>query len=313
MITRRTTYNSYVRYVKRNIKIITNKLSYYNSRLNVANNKLEIYTSTLERNSIEFYTIYKINVKDIDKESNKINYVNRVTMNNSAKHLVSELSSIDTSSGIHTLMLMKGMTENYYTIQKEIKNITRQLYLLNDKLDFFNRYKDISSNVFYYIISKCNKYYSDALLNGDTIQLGHHLGFIKVVPKKTKPKINWYESKQYKERLIQEGKVPYNKNDAIKAKNNGEEYNGVRWFIYYENETQHYINWYAYSHKLPNKDSYSFKPARYNHANKTISEIKDEIDTPKDLDNYKIGIVNKLNIALDVNEMQFIKYSTNDL
>lgn len=314
MISRANIYDAFIKYVNVNIVILNNKISYYNDRINISNNKLTIFKDSLLRHKTEVKIIYGIEVDNVDNSTNSVIYINNVVLvnSNSINTVISKLKSVDIAYDVHTVNFVKSIMSNYSDIKKELININRQIQLLNDKLMFFNKYKDISKNMVYYIISKINKYYESALLEGEHIHLGNHIGFIKVTPKKVKGKTNWNASFEYRDMLIADGKIPYKKEDAIKAKKAGIKYEGVRWFVYYENEIQHYINWYCYG-KLPNKQFYTFKPARYNKTNKKISDIKKEISSIKELDNLKLGIVNKLNIALDINELQFVKYVRDDL
>jgi hypothetical protein len=316
MVSRLTIYKEFLKYVAENIKILNNKLYYYNGRLDISNNKLNIFIDSIKRHTNEIYLIYNIKNAEIDGNFNSIVYTNGNVINNDSpklKDIIKQLIKIDAGYNKHTIIFIKDIIDNYFEIKKEIRDINRQIQLITDKLDFFNKYKDLSKKAIYYIISKCNGYYEKALLDGETIALGHHIGNLKVVPKNVSGKKNWKASFEYKEQLIKEGKIPFNKKDSLLAKHNNVPYHGVYWFVYYDNEVQHYINWYAHSFKLPNKDNYSFYPARYNHSDKTISEIRKEVKKVEDVDKYKIGIVNKLSIALDVNELQFLKYVRNDI
>ena len=67
------------------------------------------------------------------------------------------------------------------------------------------------------------------------------MGMVKVVPKKVNGKTNWNASFEYRDKLVAEGKLPYNKDDHERAKASKEKYNGIPWFILYENEVQHFI------------------------------------------------------------------------
>lgn len=320
MITRVDIYEEFTKYLEHNSKILNNKLAYYKDRLTISNNKLEIFNDSISRHKQEIKAIYDIDSNLINECKSTIIYVNNVVINNnkvstkSINHdILSKLKEIKSDYGYHTILFIREIIVSYFDIKKEIQNINRELQLIQDKIDFLNKYDNLSKNIVYYIISRCNKYYEKALLDGETIHLGYHIGFLKVVPKQVKGRHNWKASFEYKDKLISEGKIPYNKEDALRAKKDGIGYNGVPWFVYYDNEVQHYINWYCYSHKLPNKDSYTFKPSRYNKTNKGIDEIKKEISSIKELDNLRLGIVNKLNIALDTNELQFIKYTKDDI
>lgn len=313
MITRKTIYKFYRRYFRDNILVLNEKLLYYNNRIVTTTNKLDITLDVLTRNKLEFQVIYDIALKNIDVEFSRINHINKVAIHNHISDFSNSVRAIDKSHGEHTVLLIKSLVDNYYEIQKEIRSINRQIQLINDKLDFFNRYNNLSEEAFKYIIAECNKYYEHLILNGETVHLGNNLGFIKIMLKSVNNKINWDESKKYRKQLLLNGKKPFNKEESLKAKANGQPYNAVEWYVMYENETQPYINWYSYSAKLPNKDVYTFSPTRFNLTSVKNSELKNIAKTTEEIIKLDIGIVNKLNMLMKTNEMQFLKYSGNDI
>ena len=315
MVNRLTVYNNFILYVTKNIEILRTKKEYYDNSLTIANNKLSIYKDSLERNSKEFYSVYSISLEKIDSSYNIVLYNNKVNLNKQTyiNETVSKLTKLDKSYDKYIIALIKTITENYFNTLKEIKEINRYIQLIGDKLEFLERYKNLSRNVIFYILTQCNNFYQHEILRGESVHLGHHIGFIKVTPKNVSGKINFIESFKYKELLIKEGKIPYNKKDALRAKKAGKEYNGVKWFVYYENDIQHYINWYCYSLKLPNKDYYSFNPTKYNNTGLTVDKLAKKYTTIESMRKLKLGIVNKLSLLLDTNEMQFVKYMKDDL
>lgn len=315
MISRRNIYDSFVSYMQESITKLSDDKAFYTDRLIISNNQLDITKDIIIRNADKIAIVYSIDSSNfINKSVSKIDIINRrVFIRNNKKLLLANLTKLDDTYGEHSIIFINGIIDNYFNIITEIKDLTRKLQLITDKLEFFTRYKGLSKNVVYYILSQNNRYYEKLILDGETIYLGNHMGNIKVVPKKVNGKTNWHESFAYRDKLVAEGKIPYNKEDHLKAKANGETYDGVKWFIKYENDIQHYINWYAYSKQLLNKDVYTFSPARYNKTGMTTTSIKEQVTSIKELDNLKLGIVNKLNLGLDINEMQFLKYSTYDI
>ena len=315
MISRKTIYDSFIEYVTESIDKLSNDKSFYESRLIISNNQLDITKDILKRNTDKLSIIYDLtSIEFINDTISKIDIINKRAVNRSKrKILIDKLHSIDESYGEHTILFMDGIIDNYFNVINEIKDLKRKVQLIADKLDFFIKYQSLSRNVVYYILSQNNKYYEKCILNGDTVNLGNHMGMIKIVPKKANGKVNWDESFAYRDKLIAEGKIPYNEADYLKAKAKGIPYNGVKWFIRYENEVQHYINWYAYSRQLPNKAAYTFKPARYNKTGIKLSELKKTVTSINEVNNLHIGIVNKLNLCLDINELQFIKYANHDI
>lgn len=314
MITRAILYDKFVRYVKTNLTNLTNIKAYYTNRLDIATNKLNIFRDSLSRHRFEFEAIYDIKFESLDTTYMLPAYNSILTTNESKLiDVVESLKKISKDYDKHTVMFVKAIVEEYLEIKNEIKTINRQLQLTDSKLSFFTKYSDTSKNIFYYIIARINKYYENLLLEGKTVRLGYDIGFIKITPKNVNGKINWAASFDYRKKLIEDGRIPYKEEDCLAAKSSNTPYNGVKWFVYYDNEVQHYINWYHYSKKLPNGNAYTFIPARYNLDTLKNSEMKKTIKDVKELDKLKIGIVNKLDIALHINELQFLKYADNDI
>ena len=315
MISRRTIYDSFIKYVNDSIESLTSDKLFYSNRLVISNNQLAITKDILTRNVDKLVAIYDISCESFNSDTiSKIDIINKRASNRSnRKAIIYRLTNIDTSYGEHTILFIDGIVDNYFNVINEIKELKRKIQLITDKLDFFVRYSSLSRNVVYYILSQNNKFYEKAILNGETVHLGNHMGMIKVVPKKANGKVNWDESFAYRDKLVEEGKIPYNEADYLQAKAEGKPYDGIKWFIRYENDVQHYINWYAYSRQLPNKAAYTFKPARYNKSGIKLSELKNNVTSINEVNNLNIGIINKLNLSLDINELQFIKYANHDI
>lgn len=305
-------YKFFRRYINTNIVILTEKLAFYNDRLIITTNKLNITNTVIHNNKYEFELMYDIPLKNINISSTKINHVNKILLLKHSQDFATKMRNIDKSYGEHTVLFIKSIVDNYFELQKEIKQLERQIQLLNDKLEFFNRYKELSDNVFRFIIAKCNEYYEQLLLNGGTVHLGYNIGYMRVDIKNVANRINWDESKKQRERLIAEGKEPFSKENYEKALKAGEPYNGVFWYVMYENETQPYINWYSNTLKLPNRDGYSFEPRRFNLTDSKNSELVKK-HTPEEIMKLDIGIVNKLHMLTVSNKMQFLKYIGNDI
>jgi hypothetical protein len=314
MVNRRFIYESFIRYARNSIVHLTNVKLYYDNRLEIANNKLDIFKLSLEQHKRVFKLVYNIELKELDNEKITLSYYRdaldtEIKVNEASSRIRGLYPEYDT----HTVIFVKTLIESYIEIRNEIKTIKRQLQLNDSKLSFFTKYSGISKNIFYYIISKCNSYYEQRILDGKSVDLGYNIGFIRIAPKNVKGKINWAASFDFRNKLIANGKIPFKEEDSLKAKASGIVYNGVRWFVYYDNEVQHYINWYHYSTKLPNRNAFTFMPSRFNKEDLKYSEMKETITDVKELSNLRIGIVNKLDISLAINDRQFLKYADNGI
>lgn len=118
---------------------------------------------------------------------------------------------------------------------------------------------DINYSDFKDIITIFNNSMVDEVLKGYQFIPFSKLGQleIKKIDRSTYNNINWKASNELKAQLIEEGKVPYNKETAP---------NGVFWHVYYTDP--HYFRWNWFRNKkarfTKNIMSYKFKPTDQN-------------------------------------------------
>lgn len=120
--------------------------------------------------------------------------------------------------------------------------------------------------VFFYIIKRINELIVDALIYKGYQLKDDFIGTIKIINAKDKKKRpDWNKSFINKQKLIEQGKVPYMKADAEKALKENKPYNGVPWLIYHNSENSLWFNW-SYGLRpaliLPNIRNYVFVPLR---------------------------------------------------
>ena len=100
-----------------------------------------------------------------------------------------------------------------------------------------------------------NKKAVTELLKGNRIFMKNRLGYLQVVriPRSYhKPRVNWGESKKYREELLAEGKKLYNKKTG----------EGQKWLIYYTDEFFVRYYWSKKNASIKNKTLYRFDPSR---------------------------------------------------
>lgn len=120
----------------------------------------------------------------------------------------------------------------------------------------------LSASTFRTICSRFNILAMDRILEGEVLHMGHGLSNLRIVKVKTnfrKPKIDWHESNKLRDKLIKEGKTPYDK------KNNPD---GVKWFVYFLNEWFCKFHWSKKYCVVPNQRVYRFEPSRGAKGNK---------------------------------------------
>lgn len=296
------------------INLELNKVTIENE-IKVNSNLCDINLNVLATYSLEFYAVYNIELKDLDRLHNKIAIQNTNTLKGNRNSIIRAINTINEENGAYILDLIKTLTTQYFNIKRTINNLTRQLQKIESKLTFYNRYIDIDRKVIFHIIAKVNRYYEQQLLDGNRVYLGYSLGYIQIrYPNKNidKPKVDWNESKKLKKEIIKRGGIPYNKDDHKLALSTNTEYKGEHWFVYHDVDIP-YLNWYGTNTSLPNKDVFSFRPANYFKDTLNVGQIVKRIQDGANIHNFNIGIINKMNVLLKAHELQFLKYSNNDI
>ena len=147
---------------------------------------------------------------------------------------------------------------SYIKTKREIRSIERRLKFLNkDK---------ISYKLYSFIIKSFNKKIVKAIIKGYEFSFGFGLSNTRVRKKKrTKAAINWLESNIEKQRLIDNGKIPFKvtKRDeqGRPLENNG----GVKWYIYHISDWTYWYYWRKEKCIVANSLLYSFVPTGNNH------------------------------------------------
>lgn len=142
---------------------------------------------------------------------------------------------------------------NITTLVNLIIRTNKELKAIKTELEFINN-TSVHYIVHKHIIDLFNVELIDRILQGYTFKPGFGLNEIRIRAKKrVRPTIDWESSNQYKQRLIDEGKTPYNKETAP---------DGVKWLIEFNNEIEHWWYWEKpkKSH-IPNFHLYSFVPS----------------------------------------------------
>jgi hypothetical protein len=171
------------------------------------------------------------------------------------------------------------------------------------KVKYLRELSILKNKEFNLIIGEINRYYEHELLKGNQVNLGSGNGSI-VVKLRTIPlslkRINWGESNKLKQQLIDLGYKPYSKEEEQLAIQQGIKYEGVKWFIYDEEERVPFVVW----NKPPTINVYY--SATFN--NKMKEDVK-LVDICKDwtkqriLNSEKLGILRKLRLLINKNKL----------
>jgi hypothetical protein len=164
----------------------------------------------------------------------------------------------------------------------KLKDYNSSCIIYNNKIEVKNlilQHK-IKPVIFNYILNRFNELLSEEIIyykyKFKDLFLG---GLLLISNKSPRPSINWKISLDNKKKLIEEGKIPYLKNDAEVAKQNNQEYNGIKWlheftgfslFFQWELENKQFI-------RLPNIKNFTFEP--YRGSNSPVSKLTEYKNT----------------------------------
>jgi len=123
---------------------------------------------------------------------------------------------------------------------------------------------NIPYNLFQVIISRYNEAMVSLILKGSIYPMGNHLGNMLITRKErvtyidpsrgtVTRNINWHESKKYREYLISQGIIPYDKETAP---------DGEKWFVYHNEPYTFWFTWHP-SPYMANKRIAKFTPTNF--------------------------------------------------
>lgn len=176
-------------------------------------------------------------------------------LNGTVSSLPPEVLAKDTTEIKYANIVLK----TYYELRQPIEIATTEIHQLVKQKISYSIYKEI--------ISLHNKKVVQYLVDTGKTFENKYLGTLKLVYREnTKAVVNWNESNKNKKALLEQGLIPYKKEDEEAAIANGQEYKGVKWLVTGYDKGLLVVKWTVPSivKELLNKDIHDFKyiPAR---------------------------------------------------
>ena len=113
--------------------------------------------------------------------------------------------------------------------------------------------------------------------------------------KPVKLPVDWGTSNKYKAKLIEAGKVPYDRDTAP---------NGIKWHIYHNTDFGYWFWWEA--GPIANRAFFKFLPSKFvRRGNRKLKGFKSEQEI---LHTTEIGILNKMLELMKINPLYFMNY-----
>lgn len=225
---------------------------------------------------------------------------------NKLQTIIKETDKTDSEYSIYLSIVYK-LAVNQKTIYDNRKLLNKYSKLLLVNFKEFLRYLRIYMNVVH----------KKMIVDGFGYRIHPKIGNIVIVRVTTTRKLlDTKATKENKERLIAEGKTPYNKEEAKFCKENGLEYNGIDYRIFKQDTHCYKIVRLAGSFQNTNGIYLSFtatdsRPIEY--RGKTNEDILEDVNNDVDkLMNSNCDLRTKLNLYLKLKPNEYYKYIRND-
>lgn len=132
--------------------------------------------------------------------------------------------------------------------------------------DIYKFYRDTGGDQEYSVFSAvCQEFnqriMDEVVLKGGKFDMGSYMSTISIIRigrNFRKKRVNWKASLEYKQELLDQGKILY---DPATGE-------GEKWFIYYTNDWYCRFYWYKFHAKIVNKTVYRFVASRGSSGNK---------------------------------------------
>lgn len=196
------------------------------------------------------------------------------------------------------------------TIYNVIK-YNRVLKDLEDQLEELESYK-VDKETYLTVLDVHDQLFLRFLLDGKVYNFGAGLGrvFIREKERDYRKKIVNYElSNKEKKRLLAEGKIPFKKEDAIKAAEEGREYKGVEWLIYRYEKFSYWLFW-SKERFVKNVVLYSFVPNNMNHTGESVYDLEKKVSFSS-IPNLKLGLLKMIHMCRRMDEEHILKWRKN--
>lgn len=177
-----------------------------------------------------------------------------------------------------------------------------------------DKYKTISAITYRGMLSRYNEEVVRQVLRGKVYKFGNRIGCLIVERVKTKPggklKVDFQKTHKAKQKLIAEGKRPYNRNEHIEAIKQGIPYDGVKYVVLKEN-TEFYCRMIMIDGMVKHRSLSVFRiynantPETMEHILERCKTIEDIINLPYD-PNLKLRLITKFDPSYT------LKYIRND-
>lgn len=271
-----TIKNGYALY----IEFIKTKLDKYTNKLEDITEQKEYLSAIISANEM----VYKKAGIDIDE----------LTYSNRRKFDIRLIKKHHFASNIELLMQSYIVSYiNLLKLEQVCLNAIKQYSMLSIPYEYYR-----------YIFVELNMEYIKAVLKGKQMNLGSGIGSIFVKEKERSldsKNIDWKSSNTLKQSIIDEGKIPYDKNNAP---------DGVKWHIYFTSTFTYWI-WWKYSTLIStNATFYKFIPTKFiNGKARNSKDFKKDFDTvDKILDSNELGSIDKLYRILELDPSHALNY-----
>lgn len=214
---------------------------------------------------------------------------------------------------------------NDYTLTADLFNLYKlaekqhRIYELKVQLELYNKILSIKVNEYtFYLRTFFNEVHKKMIINGYAYRFGNGLGDVIInrvrLHKKTRPRINWAETKKNRAEIIARGGKLYNKEEAEWCEKNGIKYEAEQDLVFLNNE--YFYEVFMTNQMYKNAYSCSFTPQDYRSVDvrgKSNAQLIEECD--RDLNKIcelPVDMKTKLHMCVEVDKMLYTNFIRNE-
>lgn len=236
-------------------------------------------------------------------------FINSINLNrDTSKDIIYINDILDKSNNVKLRQYIIQMIK-YKSLNINIKDLLKTLDILKIKSKIKYREFENYIRLYYNTIHKnLIKGYQYKFINGFGYLSFNRYKFDHNNENK-KPILDYAATNKRKQDIIKEGKIPYNKKDAELYKIKGLKYNGIKYYVYKEDNV--YIDLEVLDSTIKTKVDLIFEKINYiglKLRNNSFDDLAKHNNTLDKINNLQLSLYHKMTIYNKVNELNYLNY-----
>lgn len=205
------------------------------------------------------------------------------------------------------------ISEYLKAYMKTIVNYQNHVRSVNSQINYLKFLISFKKSTYFAIMQVVFLNLAKIILNGFSLNFGFGLGTISLIWAQPKDKkvIDWYQSVQKRNDIIERGGIPYYKFDEEVSITNGIEYKGEEWIVRKDCSLKLYLRW------AKNKQTFYKKVDYRTFCNKAVTTIISENRRIEDfhgksktyiMNTLSIDILRKAYVLMEQDKLYYLKF-----